>query len=244
LGNRPSKRLRMENRKPHKTVFLMPADVRELIRELRSQGITDERVLDAIANTPRERFLPERLQSAAYENRALPIDCEQTISQPYIVALMTEALQLTGDAHVLEIGTGSGYQTAILAQLCGEVYTVERWPELARPARELLSELGFSNISYFAGDGTLGLKKYAPYDGIIVTAAAPQIPSSYWEQLNLDGRLVMPVGEEDSQELSRYRKTVDGWQTERLCSCRFVKLIGRHGWPANAEQPPESLESE
>lgn len=223
----------------------MTSDVDELVEELKSQGISDSRVLSVLKKTPRELFLPPRLHPSAYENRALPIDCDQTISQPYIVALMTESLGLTsGEERVLEIGTGSGYQTAILAQLCGHVYTIERWPPLASTARQLLTELELENITYFAGDGTLGLESHAPYDGIIVAAAARQVPACYWEQLRLDGRLIMPIGDEEGQQLLRHEKTLDGWQTELLCPCRFVKLIGRHGWPAESDEPPESLKPE
>lgn len=216
----------------------MRSEVDLLIRELKSQGIHNPRVLHALETVPREKFIPEQLSEEAYENRALPIACEQTISQPYIVALMTQALELVGHERVLEIGTGSGYQTAILANLCQHVYTIERWAKLANSARHELQQLGLDNISYFTGDGTLGVPMHAPYDAILVTAAAPKIPPCYWEQTKLHGRLVIPIGSQDSQELTLFRKTHDGWDAEELCPCRFVKLIGQQGWPAQDSEDP------
>lgn len=209
----------------------MRSEVDLLIQELTRQGITDARVLAAMESLPREAFLSADQAGEAYENRALPIACDQTISQPYIVALMTQSLELTGNERVLEIGTGSGYQTAVLARLCGHVYTIERWARLANAAREVLRQQGLDNISYFTGDGTQGLPMHAPYDAILVTAAAPRIPPCYWEQVKLNGRLVIPIGDEYSQNLMQYRKTREGWDEHPLCPCRFVKLIGQQAWP-------------
>ncbi|HCS52830.1 protein-L-isoaspartate(D-aspartate) O-methyltransferase [Rubinisphaera sp.] len=207
--------------------------VQELIETLKQQGIRDERVLKAMQNVPREIFLPENLKSHAYENRALPIDCDQTISQPYIVALMTQALQLQSIDRVLEIGTGSGYQTAILSQLCKTVYTVERWEELGQIAQERFRQLELNNIETVFGDGTLGWPEHAPYDAIIVTAATPSIPSAYFEQLTPGKRLVIPVGGSEAQELILAIRDETGWECSTLCGCRFVKLIGEQGWKAD-----------
>jgi protein-L-isoaspartate(D-aspartate) O-methyltransferase len=208
----------------------IPQQQQALRRTLRSRGIIDERVLDVIATIRRDRFVPERLRERAYEDNALPIGAEQTISQPYIVALMTQELLLRGDEVVLEIGTGSGYQTAILAQLCQHVVTVERLEELAEPARRVLDELGYNNIEYWTGDGTLGCPERAPFDGIIVTAAAPAMPQPLYEQLNIGGRMVIPIGDEVSQSLEVIQKTETRPETKTACECRFVKLIGAAGW--------------
>lgn len=203
-----------------------------LRRQLESRGIRDERVLDAIEKTRRDLFVPDDLRDQAYEDIALGIGEGQTISQPYIVALMTEALGLQGDEWILEIGTGSGYQTAILAQLCEVVVTIERLAGLAEPARELLTRLGLKNIEFRAGDGTLGCPERAPYEGVIVTAAAPQVPDPLYEQLKPGGRLVIPVGDEEQQELLLVEKDEPEPRISSLCGCRFVKLIGAAGWPA------------
>ncbi len=207
--------------------------VQELIATLKQQGIRDEQVLQTIQNVPRELFLPENLAPLAYENRALPIDCEQTISQPYIVALMTEALNLQPADRVLEIGTGSGYQTAILSRLCHKVYTMERWEELGPVAIKRFHQLGLTNIETLFGDGTLGWSEHAPYDAIIVTASTPSIPTAYFEQLNFGGRLVIPVGESEIQELILAIRGENDWKRSTLCDCRFVKLIGQQGWQEN-----------
>lgn len=203
---------------------------RRLRRQLESSGIRDNRVLDAVETTRRDQFLPEELRPRAYEDVALPIDCQQTISQPYIVARMTEALRLEGREKVLEVGTGSGYQAAILAELCAWVVTIERFDELARKAREVLESFGHSNIIYRTGDGTLGCKEFAPYDGVIVTAAGPDVPAPLFHQLKMGGRLVMPIGSESSQTLRVIEKQPDRPRIEDLCGCRFVKLIGDAGW--------------
>ncbi len=208
-----------------------------LIATLRKQGITSERVLTAIAEVPREDFLPTGLRSKAYKNVALPIGHGQTISQPYIVALMTQALHLQGDEIVLEIGTGSGYQTAILSRLCQQVVTLERLASLARKVAARLADLGCDNVELYTADGTLGWKTSAPYDGVIVTAGAPEVPSPLYNQLKVGGRLVIPVGDESSQELQVIEKQEQGPRTERLCGCRFVKLIGDAGWEIAVDDP-------
>ena len=202
----------------------------QLLQELKTAGITSSRVLAAIETTPRERFVPKVHRAFAYDNNALSIACGQTISQPYIVALMSQALDLQGTETVLEIGTGSGYQAAILAKLCARVVTMERLPELAQTAEKCLSELGYANIEYVVGDGTLGWPELGPYDGIIVTAAAPSVPLPLFEQLAPAGRLVIPVGDESLQQLQLIQKTEPNPTIKTLCDCRFVKLIGEAGW--------------
>ena len=201
-----------------------------LRRQLESRGITNQRVLESIETTHRELFVPEEMRFHAYDDNALPIAEGQTISQPYIVALMTEALALEGEETVLEIGTGSGYQAAILAKLCRRLVTVERLPGLAQPAEERLAQLGYTNIEFRVGDGSLGCPEFAPYEGIIVTAAAPRVPEPLYEQLTPSGRLVIPVGDEFLQQLQLVEKRDPNPRVEILCDCRFVKLIGEAGW--------------
>lgn len=201
-----------------------------LIKQLRKQKIHDEKVLGAISTVPREVFVPQDLVNHAYDNHALAIGSGQTISQPYIVALMTQALKLIGTERVLEIGTGSGYQAAILAQLCQAVYTVERLPELAERAEQTLSSLQIRNVAFRIGDGTLGWPEEAPFDRIIVTAAAPEAPPALLKQLASDGILVVPVGTPDYQVLTSFTKVGDRLKRESLCECRFVPLIGEEGW--------------
>ncbi len=210
-----------------------------LIATLKRDGIHSQAVLEAIAETPRERFMPETVRNKAYENIALPIGDGQTISQPYIVALMTQALELNGREKVLEIGTGSGYQAAILAQLCREVVTIERIANLSRHAQVVLDSLGYDNIDYHVADGTLGYPDAAPYDGILVTATAPKLPQSLCEQLTLGGRMVIPIGEEKVQELKLITRGTDGLRVENLCNVRFVPLIGEQGWK-DGKSPRES----
>lgn len=207
------------------------AQQRALREELERQGIADTRVLDVIERTRRDFFVPESLRSQAYDNNALPIGSGQTISQPFIVALMTEALRLTGRERVLEIGTGSGYQAAILAQLCEEVITVERLEELSQVAQMTLAKYGFTNIQFRVGDGTLGWPELAPYDGIIVTAASPSIPRPLFEQLAPGGRMIIPVGDDQTQSLLCVENRQGTPVSRELCDCRFVKLIGAAGWP-------------
>jgi protein-L-isoaspartate(D-aspartate) O-methyltransferase len=188
-------------------------------------------VLSAIADTRRELFVPDDVREQAYVDDALPIAAGQTISQPYIVALMTQELRLVGDERVLEIGTGSGYQTAILSQLCRRVVTVERIQQLSDEAREVLGRLGYRNIDFHVGDGTLGWPEQAPYEGIIVTAAAPKIPTPLYEQLAEGGRIVIPVGDESAQTMLVVERREPEPIVREACNCRFVKLIGAAGWP-------------
>lgn len=196
--------------------------------------IGDKRVLDAIAQVPRDAFVPEPFQTSAYENIPLPIGYGQTISQPLIVGLMTQALLLTGTEKVLEIGTGSGYQTAILARLAGYVVSVERVGPLAERAREVLRRLGYENVEVHSGGDSLGWPTAAPFDAILVTAAAPEVPRELLDQLAMGGRLVIPVGARDLQELVRIVKTPEGALRHNLGPCRFVPLLGRGAWPAQA----------
>jgi protein-L-isoaspartate(D-aspartate) O-methyltransferase len=201
-----------------------------LLAEL-ARHIRDRRVLAALARIPREQFVEPALAHLAYVDEALPIASGQTISQPFIVALMSEALELTGTERVLEIGTGSGYQTAVLAELATEVVSVERLASLAEPARELLEALGYRNIEFEVGDGSLGWPARAPYDAILVTAAAPRPPAPLLAQLGTRGRLVVPSGESWEQELLQIRRTAEGMVQRSLGRCRFVPLIGAAAWP-------------
>lgn len=198
--------------------------------QLIPRGITDPRVQEVMGKIPRDRFVEEALVGEAYNDHPLPIGSNQTISQPYIVALMTEALELTGEERVLEIGTGSGYQTAILAELSGKVHTIERIRTLLVKARNLLAELGYTNILFKVFDGTLGWKEYSPYDAIIVTAGAPSAPQPLLDQLAEGGRLIIPVGNKFSQELVRITKIKGNYTEKNLGGCRFVNLVGAHGW--------------
>lgn len=200
-------------------------------KQLRRRGIVDRRVLAAMGKVPRERFIAEELRGEAYADRALAIDCGQTISQPYIVALMTEALQLSGHEKVLEIGTGSGYQTAILAELAAEVVSVERYPELSEQAASALRALGYRNVTLAVGDGTLGWPSRAPFDRVIVTAAAARYPPALFEQLAEEGLLIIPLGGRDYQTLQAIRKVAGRPQATTLSACRFVPLVGVQGWP-------------
>ena len=198
--------------------------------QLIPRGINDKRVLQAMGKIPRDRFIEEALKGEAYNDHPLPIGHKQTISQPYIVALMTEAIELTGNERTLEIGTGSGYQTAILAELSEKVYTVERIKSLLVKSRNILAELGYNNILFKAFDGTLGWKEYEPYDAIIVTAGAPNVPQPLLDQLAEGGRLIIPVGNRFSQELIKMTKKRGRYIQKNLGGCRFVDLIGVHGW--------------
>jgi len=194
------------------------------------RGIRDERVIHAMETVPRHRFVEEDLQEEAYDDHPLPIGHKQTISQPYIVALMTQALDLTGTEKTLEIGTGSGYQTAILAECSREVYTVERVRPLLEQAEQTLLELGYTNIRFKAFDGTLGWQEHAPFDAVMVTAGAPAVPKPLRDQLAEGGRIVIPVGNRYSQELVKITKTKQQYVESYLGGCRFVDLIGVHGW--------------
>jgi protein-L-isoaspartate(D-aspartate) O-methyltransferase len=195
-----------------------------------SRGIKDPRVIAAMRKIPRHLFVEEALQSQAYSDHPLPIGEKQTISQPYMVALMTEALQFKGKEKVLEIGGGSGYQTAILAELSEKVFSIERIRSLAIRARQLLYELGYYNVEFKIFDGTYGWMEESPFDAIIVTAGAPDIPQPLLDQLAMNGRLVIPVGDAFVQDLIRITKTEEGIKREDLGGCRFVKLIGKYGW--------------
>ncbi len=196
--------------------------------------VKDRRVVDAISRVPRELFVGEELRHSAYENVPLPIGYGQTISQPLIVALMTEALQLTGSEKVLEIGTGSGYQAAVLSLLAAHLVSVERIKPLADKAAERLRELGYTNVEVYTGGETLGWPESSPYDAIIVTAAAPEVPRELLDQLGIGGRLVIPVGSRDLQELVRIIKTPEGAIRHNLGPCRFVPLLGKGAWPGHA----------
>jgi len=201
----------------------------ELIRHLGAE-IRDKRVLAAMAHIPREQFIQEKSRHLAYEDGPLPIGWEQTISQPLIIAIMTEALALTGNEKVLEVGTGSGYQTAILAELAAKIISVERVPALADLARQTLENLGYKNIEIHLAEETLGWKSDSPYDNIMVTAAAPAIPDDLLSQLRVGGHMVIPVGPRYSQELYKVTRQSGRNKVENLGGCRFVSLIGKGAW--------------
>jgi len=205
--------------------------------QLRSRGVRDERVLRAMEKIPRHLFVEEGLRDQAYSDHPLPIGERQTISQPYIVALMTEALSLEGTEKILEVGTGSGYQAAVLAELADRVFSIERIAKMADRARRILGALRYSNVLIKVGDGTYGWKDEAPFDGIIVTAGAPKVPETLVAQLAVGGRLVIPVGDRFTQTLFRVvRWSEDPGDVEKedLGGCRFVDLIGDHGWKNNS----------
>ena len=199
--------------------------------QLVRRDITDARVLDAFRALPREAFVPDRMGELAYEDSPLPIGEGQTISQPYIVALTLQALQLRGDERVLEIGTGSGYAAALLGLLAKEVFTIERIASLAETARKHLAAAGIENVAVIEGDGSLGLPRHAPFDAIAVAAAGPRVPETLREQLAIGGRLVIPVGDDDGQHLVRVTRVAeDRWTEERLLRVTFVPLIGAEAW--------------
>jgi protein-L-isoaspartate(D-aspartate) O-methyltransferase len=202
----------------------------EMVARLRKQGIQDERVLAAMAAIPRHLFVPELMRHNAYGDHALPIAGGQTISQPFIVARETELLGVTAQDRVLEIGAGSGYQTAVLAMVTGKVFALERLTELARGAQSLISELRLFNTTIKWFDGTVGWSEFAPYQGILVAAGSPDVPRPLLDQLAENGRLVIPVGNEYEQRLLLITRTAKGFEREDCGSCKFVKLIGRHGW--------------
>lgn len=195
-----------------------------------SHEIRDKKVLDAMSRVPRELFVPPSSQHAAYENIPLPIEMGQTISQPFIVALMTEAMEITDKDKVLEVGTGSGYQTAILCELASRVVTVERHQRLLDRAKDVLTMLGYTNVEFHPTEKTLGWPKGAPYDAIIVTAGAPKVPQVLLDQLAVDGRLVIPVGSRFEQDLMQVIKRKEGLVSTNLGACRFVPLIGEGAW--------------
>jgi protein-L-isoaspartate(D-aspartate) O-methyltransferase len=199
-------------------------------QQLRGRDVVDERVLAAMERVPRELFVPERLQRRAYEDAALPIGEGQTISQPYMVARIAEALALTGDEHVLDVGTGSGYQAAVLAELADEVDTIERIPALAEQARDNLKAAGYERVQVHVGDGSQGLAARAPFSAIAVAAAAPELPQTLYEQLELRGRLVVPVGRRGVQQLQVIVRSPEGPAVLRSVPCRFVPLLGEEGF--------------
>lgn len=204
-------------------------------KQLRRRGIRDGAVLAAMLAVPRHEFVPTELRAQAYDDVPLPIGSGQTISQPYIVAAMTAALHLQPEDRVLEIGTGCGYQAAVLSQLAKEVFTIERRPELASAASEKLSRLGYSNVHVHCGDGTFGLPEAAPFDAILVAAAAPAAPGPLLAQLAEGGRMIIPVGDAENQELQLIEKRGVTFPTRMLEGCRFVPLVGFHGW----QKPPQ-----
>lgn len=198
--------------------------------------ISDERVLGAMLKVPRHFFVPEALKAQAYKDNALPISSNQTISQPFIVAKMTELLEITQEFKILEIGAGSGYQTAILALMARKVFSIERIPQLAQQARERIKKLGFENVMLICADGTNGWEVYAPYNGILVAAGSPDVPEPLVQQLKIGGRLVIPIGKDQkSQHLIRITRTEKNFKTEDFGACAFVPLIGEHGWKVNHE---------
>lgn len=206
---------------------------REMVdRQIASRDVSDPEVLEAMRSVPRHAFVPESSRSLAYADRPLPIGEGQTISQPYIVALMTEALGLDDESRVLEIGTGSGYGAAVLAEIGGRVFTVERHAELADAARETLDDLGYDNVEVVVGDGTTGLSEHAPFDGVVATASGPSVPETLKDQLAPDGRIVMPVGDRSGgQRLVVVRRTGEGdFEEEDMGFVRFVPLVGAEGW--------------
>lgn len=204
-------------------------------KQLRRRGIKDGAVLAAMLAVPRHEFVPVELRAQAYEDAPLPIGSGQTISQPYMVAAMTTVLRLQPHYRVLEIGTGCGYQAAVLSRLAKEVFTIERRPELASAASEKLSHLGYSNVHVHCGDGTLGLPDFAPFDAILVAAAAPSAPNPLLAQLAEGGRMIIPVGDAENQELQLIEKRAEAFPTTMLEGCRFVPLLGFHGW----QKPPQ-----
>jgi len=206
------------------------ARARMVERQLRRRGAFGERVLDAMACVPREHFVPENRRHLAYEDGALPIGFEQTISQPFIVATICELLELEGMETVLDVGTGSGYQAAVLAELAAEVVTIERVPDLADRARATLAEAGYDRVEVRVGDGSLGVPERAPFDGIAVAAAAPSVPPALYEQLTEGGRLVVPRGGRWGQKLVQVVRTEDGPVERASVSCRFVPLVGAEGF--------------
>jgi protein-L-isoaspartate(D-aspartate) O-methyltransferase len=207
-----------------------PERLQMVAGQLQARGIRDERVLNAMARVPRHEFVSADYREQAYEDHPIPIAEGQTISQPYIVALMTEVLALSSKDKVLEVGTGSGYQTAILAELTQEVFSIERHPALAEAAHALLARLGYTNVRVIVGVGSAGVPEFAPYDAIVVAAAAPGVPDALWQQLAAGGRLVVPVGPPDAQELQLIKNMNGTALTHRIEGCRFVPLIGEHGY--------------
>jgi protein-L-isoaspartate(D-aspartate) O-methyltransferase len=210
-----------------------------LIAELRREGVHDERVIAALRAVPRELFVPPRHRDQAYRNIPLPIGEGQTISQPLVVGLMSQALALRGSERILEVGTGSGYQAAVLCRLAAHIVTVERLPDLASRARALLQRLGCQNVEVHVSNGSLGWPAGAPYDAIVVTAGAPEVPAALVQQLGEHGRLVIPVGDRTSQDLLRVTRRGPGTATENLGPVRFVPLVGEQGWDTDTGDEAE-----
>jgi protein-L-isoaspartate(D-aspartate) O-methyltransferase len=198
--------------------------------QITARGVNDARVIAALRKIPRHLFVDPGIVNRAYDDSALPIGEKQTLSQPFMAARMTEALGLRADEKVLEVGTGSGYQTALLAELCFNVFSVEKIRALSRKARSLLDQLGYQNIALHVGDGTIGWSEHAPYDAIIVSAGSPSTPRPLLDQLGPRGRLVIPIGDEQNQTLLRVTRTRFGFKEEQLGECKFVKLFGKYGW--------------
>ncbi|MDW7680871.1 MAG: protein-L-isoaspartate(D-aspartate) O-methyltransferase [bacterium] len=198
--------------------------------QLLKRGIKNQRVIDAMLKVPRHLFVAKKNLRSAYDDSPLSIDCSQTISQPYIVALMTELIEPQADMNVLEIGTGSGYQSAILAEVCQQVYSVERHRELASQAKEILLKLGYDNVKIKTADGTIGWRAKAPFDAIVVTAAAPNVPEQLVNQLKDHGKMVVPVGSQYQQNLTVVEKRGDSYFSRIVCGCVFVPLVGKNGW--------------
>ncbi len=216
-----------------------PSDGYELLRSAmierlrRHYGIVDERVIGVMSQVPRHLFVPDALKPQAYKDNAVPIASGQTISQPYIVAKMTQLLELTGTERVLEIGSGTGYQTAVLSGLARKVYAVERLPNLADEAKRRLQTLGIRNFAMMAADGTIGWNAFHPFDAILVAAGGPSIPEPLVKQMRVGGRMIIPIGEDQrSQTLVRVVRTTTGFSQENFGPCTFVPLIGEHGWRA------------
>lgn len=207
------------------------AEREEMVMEqLEARGVKDKRVLAAFRKVRRDKFIPSAHKAESYQDHPVPIGSGQTISQPYIVALMTECLRVKETDRILEVGTGSGYQTAILAELCWQVYSIERFSSLTEKAKEVLAGLGYGNISLKVGDGSCGWEEYAPYNGIIVTAGAPSVPDPLKDQLGVGGRLVVPTGGSFSQVLVVIEKEEQGLKQREICGCVFVPLVGKYGW--------------
>jgi protein-L-isoaspartate(D-aspartate) O-methyltransferase len=205
---------------------------RRLVETLHDQGVNDLAVLNAIDQTPRHLFVPTGVRHRAYEDSALPIGSGQTISQPSIHARYLELLKLKGNEKVLEIGTGSGYQTALLSRLASQVFSIERIPELLDKARETIRQIGARNISFLLGDGTLGWRQYAPYDAILVGAGAPEVPKTYHEQLTEGGRILIPLGDKEEQTLFMFARRGDELEKTEIAPVRFVPLVGKYSWEA------------
>jgi protein-L-isoaspartate(D-aspartate) O-methyltransferase len=213
------------------TLDLNEARERMVVEQLEERGIADARVLAAMRSVPRDRFVPTEFADHAYDDGPLPIGSQQTISQPYMVALMSEVAKLRGTEHVLEVGTGSGYQTAILSRLAAEVYSVEFIAGLHDRARVILSAMGLTNVHLRSGDGSKGCPEAAPYDAIIVTAAMPGIARPLLDQLTPTGRLIAPIGEDELQTLVRISRQDGAWREEYFGECRFVRMAGKYGFP-------------